>query len=590
MGQNATGTAPHGVATFEIMVDNKPVDPSFQVLSVAIMKEINRVPAARIVIRDGDAASQTFAISSRDFFIPGKKISIKIGNDSTNKQAFAGIIIKHAIKIRENGSGELQVECRDAAVMMTLGRHSRYFQDIKDNQVFDELISEYPALKGEAGKTTLQHKQIVQHHISDWDFMLLRAEANGMLVNVNDGTVKISMPDTSTKPTMKISFGTSVLEFEAEMDARSQWGKVVANSWDYSSQVLFDSDISSAPVREPGNISGEDLARQIKQKDYQLHHSGYLQEQELQDWAQGVMQRSRLAKIRGRAKVTGTSDVKTGDMVTLAGVGDRFNGNAYVTAVKHELGNGMWDTHIQFGLDPETYASKYAADLDDKLSAGLVGSIHGLQIGKVVQLQNDPDGENRILVKVPTLDNTGRGIWTRVASPDAGNNRGAVFLPEINDEVIIGFINADPRHAVMLGMLHSSALPSPLKAEDVNNTKGFTTRSKMHVLFNDDTKTITIDTPNANKIVISEQGTNIEIKDQNSNKITMDSSGIKVESPLNIDLKAGANLSLSAGATLAIGGVSVSVKADGTIGFSGASAKLAAQGITEITGSMVKIN
>lgn len=590
MAQTASATTPHGVATFDVLVDGKPIDPSFQVLSIVVVKEINRVPLARIVIRDGDAATQRFDVSSKDFFVPGKKITLKLGNDSTNKQTFAGIITKHAIRIRENGVSELHIECRDAAVMMTIGRHSRYYEKMKDSEIFDDLISRYQNVTGDPKATNLKHEQIVQHHVSDWDFMLLRAEANGMLVNVNDGTISIAPPNTGSKPVFQVAFGTSVLEFEAEMDVRNQWKKVVAHSWNYSSQNLFDSDITSAPVTEPGNLSGEELADKIKQKDFELHHSGYLLEQELQDWAQAVMLRSRLAKIRGRAKFTGTTDVRPGDMVTLAGVGDRFNGNAFVTAVKHEVGNGMWDTHIQFGLDPEPHSCKYANDLDDGLSAGLVGSIHGLQIGKVVQLQNDPDGENRILVKIPTIDNSARGIWTRVASLDAGSERGAVFLPEINDEVVVGFINGDPRHAIVLGMVHSSAKPSPLTAEDVNHKKGFTTRSKMHLLFDDDTKTITIDTPAGNSIKLSEAGTNVEIKDQNSNKITLDSSGIKVESPMNIELKAGLNLTISAGATLSIGGVSVSVKADGNVSLEGALAKVASQGITEITGSLVKIN
>jgi Rhs element Vgr protein len=590
MGQTAIAVGPHGVATFDIMVDGNEIDPSFQVLSVVVMKEINRIPWARIVIRDGDAASQHFDVSSKDVFIPGKSIRIKVGNDSSNKPAFSGIVTKHAIRVRENGVSELQVECRDAVFLMTCGRHSRYYEKMKDSEIFDQLIGAYKGLKSDLKPTKLTHKQIVQHHVSDWDFLMLRAEANGMLANVNDGTIAIAPPDTSRKPVFNVAFGTSVLEFEAEMDVRNQWKKVVAHSWDYSNQALFNADVTDVPFKEAGNLSGGDLAASIPQKDYELHHSGYLTEQELQDWAKGVMLRSRLAKIRGRAKFTGTNGVQPGDIVTLSGVGDRFNGNAFVTAVKHEVGNGMWDTHIQFGLDPETHATKYAQDLDDRQGSGLVGAIHGLQIGKVVQLQGDPDGENRILVKIPTIDNAGRGIWTRIASLDAGNDRGAVFLPELGDEVIVGFVNGDPRHAVVLGMLHSSAKPSPLKAEDVNNKKGFTTRSKMHIAFDDDTKTISIDTPKGNSIVISEKGTNIEIKDQNKNKISLDSKGIKVESPMSIELKAGTNLTLSAGATLSIGGVSVSVKADGNVSLEGAMTKLAAQGITEISGATVKIN
>jgi len=178
----------------------------------------------------------------------------------------------------------------------------------------------------------------------------------------------------------------------------------------------------------------------------------------------------------------------------------------------------------------------------------------------------------------------------RVASLDAGDDRGAFFRPEIDDEVIVGFINGDPRDAVVLGMLHSSAKPAPISAKDVNHEKGFTTRSKMHIHFNDDTKTIKIDTPAGNHIIIDEQGMKIEIKDQNENKITMDQSGMKMESPKNIEIKAGVNLTLSAAASLSIGAVTLGVKADGNLSLEGALTKLSASGIAEISGSLVKIN
>ena len=578
----------HDVATYKIMVEGTEVDPSYQLLSLSIFKELNRVSVATLIFRDGDAALQTFTLSNKQDFVPGKKIEISIGRDSVNKSAFKGIIIRHAIKVKANGNTQLQVECMDAAVKMTIGRHNQYFENVKDSDVFDDLISKY-GLSSDPETTKLKHKELVQHNITDWDFMLLRAEANGMLVNVDDGVIKIAKPAIAGSEVLQVNYGSSVLEFEAEIDARYQYKSVNAESWDYSNQQLFKADISSSDFAEQGNLSAADIANAVSPDKFDMHHSGHKLEQELQDWVDGIMVRSRLAKIRGRAKFTGFSAIKPGDTVKLSGVGDRFNGKAFVTAVRQDIGNGTWETQIQFGLDPHRYAFIHN-DMNDAPSAGLVGGISGLQIGVVVQLQSDPDGQDRILVRVPVIDSNAQGIWTRVASLDAGNDRGAFFMPEIGDEVIVGFINDDPRDAVVLGMLHSSNKPAPITLQDANNEKGFTTRSKMHLSFNDDTKTILIDTPAGNSITIDEQGMKIEIKDQNQNKITMAASGITMESPKNIDIKAGAVLTLAGGVSLAISGPSLSVKADADVSIQGAVAKLASSGITEINGSIVKIN
>jgi Rhs element Vgr protein len=579
--------AKHDVATYNILLNNKEIDSTYKLLSLAITKEVNRVPVARLIFRDGDASLRAFEISDKADFIPGNKIQINIGRDAQNKQAFKGIIIRHAVKVKLNGQSQLVIECQDECVKMTVGRHSHYFENVKDNQVFDELIEKYK-LTSDPQTTTLLHKELVQHHISDWDFLLLRAEANGMLVIPDDGTVKIVKPAIKTE-VLQVNYGSSILEFESELDARNQFKNVKASSWDYSNQELFKAESSSTSFAEAGNIPGSDIADAVSPDNYEIHHSGHKLEQELQDWADGVIIRSRLSKIRGRAKCIGFAGIKPGDTVKVSGVGNRFNGKSYVTSVRQEIGNGLWETHIQFGLDPEIYAFHHN-DMVDASSAGLVGAIQGLQIGVVVKLQDDPDGQHRIQVKIPVIDNDAQGIWTRVASLDAGEDRGAFFRPEIGDEVIVGFINDDPRDAVVLGMLNSSKKPAPITAQDANNEKGFTTRSKMHLSFNDQTKTISIDTPAGNSIKLDESGMKIEITDQNKNKITMDTSGISLQSPMNIDIKAGAVLTLSAGTSLSISGPSLSVKADADVSISGALAKLAASGPTEITGLPVKIN
>ncbi len=580
----------HDVSTYDVVIEGQAMNASYQLTMLSVITEINRIPTVKLSLRDGDAAKKTFEISNTNEFIPGKKIVIKLGHDGDNKQVFKGIITKQAVQVKSNGNAQLTVECRDETIKMTVGRKSKYFENVKDSQAIEELVNAYNGLQVDAKETNITHKELVQHHITDWDFLLLRTEASGLLLSVDEGKVKTFKPDTNAEPVLQASFGSSIMEFEAEMDSRNQWKQVKAISWDYSNQKLFSADTEEAKdIKQPGNLSGSQLAETINLGEYELHHSGHVTEQELKLWADSVMMRSRLAKIRGRVKVTGFSGIKPGDMIKLDGVGDRFNGNAFVTAVKHDIGNGSWETNIQFGLDPEAY-SKIYKDINDEPASGLVGGIRGLQIGKVVHLANDPDGEERIQVKIATLDNNANGIWSRVACLDAGADRGTFFRPEIDDEVIIGFINDDPNDAVVLGMLNSSAKNAPLTASDENHEKGIFTRSKMRIHFNDDTKTITIDTPAGNSIKLDEAGKSIEIKDQNSNKISLDSTGIKLNSQKNIDIEAGVNLTVKAGASLSIGGTTLGLKADGSVSMDGAMVGLSASGIAEIKGSLVKIN
>src|SRR3546814_9649239 len=118
-------------------------------------------------------------------------------------------------------------------------------------------------------------------------------------------------------------------------------------------------------------------------------------------------------------------------------------------------------------------------------------AIQGLQIGVVTGLEGDPEGEDRIMVRLPTINKDDEGIWSRISTLDAGKNRGTFFRPEIGDEVIVGFINNDPRFAVILGMCNSSEKAAPMPRSDDNHEKGYVSRSEMKMIFKEEKKTIT---------------------------------------------------------------------------------------------------
>ncbi|MEM6346552.1 MAG: type VI secretion system tip protein VgrG [Bacteroidota bacterium] len=580
----------HAVVSFDILSEGKAIEDKTQILAISVSSELNRIPIATIVVRDGNASESDFEVSNDKAFEPGKEITIKLGRDSKNEVAFKGLVVKQRISISDKGESNLIVECRDKADKMTRGRFSKYYEKQKDADIIKSLISNH-GLKAKVEATQLKHEELVQYHCSDWDFMLSRAEANGMLVAVSEGEVAVAKPDTSGKAVLKLLYGATLLEFDAELDARNQWAKVKARSWDYKAHKLFEAEASSVSFSEAGNLNGKKLADAVGPKEYELVHGGHALKEELKAWADGCLMRSRLSKIRGSARIlVGSINVKPTDMVEFQGVGKRFNGSVFVTGVRHELANGTWDTIIQFGLSAERFAFSHD-DIIEPPASGLVPAMRGLQIGKVVKIEQDPNGEDRIQVRLPVLDANAAGVWARVSALDAGDNRGTFFRPEIDDEVIVGFVNDDPRDPIVLGMLHSSKLPAPLQGiKNTNHEKGIFTRSEMKILFNDETKTITIETPAGNSIVMDEDGQTITIKDQNQNECLMESGGITLKSPKEITVDAGAKMTLKAKTDLILDAANVKIKAKSQLSAEGATAALKAQGIAEIKGSLVKIN
>lgn len=530
------------VCTFALLIDGQEIPGSFQILSIAVSLELNRIPSANIQIQDGEAAKSTFAVSNTDYFIPGKKIDIQLGYRSENASVFKGLIIKQNIKIRKGGS-VLSVECRDEAVKMTGSRKSRYYPDKKDSDIIEEILGAH-SLQKDVEATVPALKEVVQYDATDWDFLLCRAEANGQVVIVEDGKVKVAKPIVSGTPVVQVTFGSTILELDAEMDARWQSKAIKASSWSATDQAIINADASEPETTTSGNLSAADLAGALGDETLEIKHGGKIDSAELQAWADARLLKERLAKIRGRAKFQGFADVKPGNIIDLSGIGERFEGKMYVSGVRHSMSAGNWETDVQFGLNPELFSETY--NLQPLPASGLLPTVSGLQIGIVTALENDPDDEDRIKVRLPIISSDEEGIWARISTLDAGNGRGTYFRPEIDDEVVIGFLNDDPRYPIVLGMCHSSAKPAPEPAKDDNHLKGYVSREKMKLSFDDEKKIIGLETPAGNKITLSEDAKGITLEDQNGNKITLDDNGIKIESIKDLIIHADGDCKLDA--------------------------------------------
>lgn len=584
MPESSTSTQTQlDLATFKVYSEGQELPPSVGVAMIAVRKSVNKIPMAKLVLFDGDIATGEFQWSEGDLFKPGVSLRIDAGYHNLEEPIFEGIIIKHGLEIYSEKASRLVIELRDPVIKMTVGRKNKYFFDSTDSDVMEELIGKYSSLEAKVESTALSHAEIVQYHATDWDFILSRADANGRIATTEAGKVTIQKPQTTADPVIELQYGDNVVEFEAEMDARQQFAATKGFSWDFIKQEVTEKEGADPSMDFQGDISGDDLAGVIGLEAFQMQHGGLLADEELQAWTDAGLMRSRLSKIQGRVKILGDNKVKPGDMVELKGFGNRFNGKAFVSGVYHEISPSQkWFTHLGLGLDPKWFAQQYD-DIIDEPASGLVPAIKGLHIGIVTVLEGDPDGENRIKVKLPLVSKDEEGIWARFASPDAGNERGIYFRPEIEDEVIVAFINEDPRDPVILGMLHSSSKPSPIEEKDDNHEKGIITRDKLKLLFDDDKKTISIETPNGNKIQLTDDEGAILFEDENGNKISMNADGITIESSADLILKASGDVSLE--------GTNIEIKATAEFKAEGsAGAEVSSGGMTAISGSLVQIN
>lgn len=541
------------LATCTIKIEGEAIPADVQVTSVVIMKEINKIPLVRLKISDGDPSAETFVVSNGDKFIPGKNIEVMMGYHNDDISVFKGIITQHSNKITPQKS-ELMIECKDKAVKMTIARKNKNFSDTKVSDAAEEIIGTY-GLEADVESSEIQHENIVQYEMTDWDFLVSRMDMIGKICLVSDGKVSFKQPDLQAESVLDVLFGATILEYRSDIDSRQQLKSVTATGWDYSSQALLEATAEEPSVaEEAGNMTATDLSDVLGVDDFKLINPSKIEQEELQARADAKLMRHRLSKVSGSVKFQGYPQLIPGSFIKLNGVGDRFNGPVFVNSIKHEFTGGDWTTEVGYGMNSEGFSPLKNASYENNS----ISKYYGLYTA-VVTDNEDPLTENRVKIQIASVLGLVE-VWARLSTLDAGKERGTFFHPEVGDEVTVGFEGGNPDYPIVIGMLHSSALPAPFTPSNSNDEKGYVSREKMKMIFNDAEKSLKIETPAGKKITISEQDALIKIEDENGNKITMDSSGITIEAAATLTLKGGSEVKISGPSVTVDGSGSTTIK------------------------------
>lgn len=167
-----------------------------------------------------------------------------------------------------------------------------------------------------------------------------------------------------------------------------------------------------------------------------------------------------------------------------------------------------------------------------------------IQLAKVTSV-NDPEKLNRVEVKL--LSHSGSPqqegkLWARVAVPCAGSNKGAFFIPDVDDEVVISFINGDNRYPVVLGSLWNGKDQAP-ETLDRNAVDRWTLQGKAGTRIAIEEKepataTIKFTTPGGTSGELTDTGGGkIEVKTAGTT-VTINTQGVTVNTPLNVKVQA----------------------------------------------------
>jgi uncharacterized protein involved in type VI secretion and phage assembly len=519
----------------------EPIPAEFLLVSVEVVREVGRVPFARIVMVAGDLPSRTFPALDSDAFAPGARISIAVRVNERTTPLFSGLVARLRMEVR-GGSPRLVVECKDKAWRLTRPRRSAVYVESSDADAVGAILARAGIDRGELTGDSVVHPQLVQYDVSDWDFILARAEAIGMAITVKDGAVSMRPWSLDGTAALSVELGLDPIdEIELELDAATQPEGVEAIGWALPQGELTDPAGAVMFDLAQGDIDPADAAAALGFGTTTLTHLGPLATAELRAWASASLARDRLALLRGRLRLGGAA-LDPLDLIELRGVGARFAGKAMVSGVRHVVEKNGWSTDLQLGL-PQSRPAPAAAP------AGLLPAARGLRIGLVHEFEADPLGEQRIRVILPGVGAGDGIVWARLATPEAGDKRGFLFRPMPGDEVVVGFLADDPREPVVLGALFGSknAPHDPFAtATAANAAKGFGSGSvSLEIIDEADKAALALKAKESSLTLALKDGAgSITLADGNGNQLVFDKDGIQLTSVKDFKIEASGDVTI----------------------------------------------
>jgi uncharacterized protein involved in type VI secretion and phage assembly len=571
-------TSAKHVASVSVLINGQDLSLEMRnALTDVKVKELLGAPASA-VLRLTDPELQF--IDSRSFDV-GTAIEIKVGaqQDTAKTSIFNGEIVALEPEFQKGGC-IVAVRAYDKSHRLQRSGKVRTFQKSSASDIITKILRE-AGLRGNVKSTDVQYEFFQQSGETDRELIRRFERAYGCRFSVDGTTASFQPADQTSGPAIELEYNVGLLAFRPRISGVQQAQSASVRGWDVMQKRAI-----TAQAQNSGTISTPGLQRSKVQRD-----SGGGTVLVLDRVLENMGEANKVAKstIDGRAEAyveaegttLGSPKLRAGKKVNIKGVGTKLSGEYMLTSVTHSFRGekGYYTTFEISGRSPRTLL-----DLVHPPEKRVWGT--HLVIGLVTNAK-DPDEMGRVRVKYPTLSDSEESAWARIVTPGAGQNKGLVMLPELDDEVVVAFEGGDTRRPLIIGSLFNGrAKPSPegLQKGDQSGkysasgnpdgSFGLVAKNRGYI---ETKKDLTF--KSAQKMILQITGDREEKTNAN----------LKSEAGTNAELKAGSNYTIQAGSSLTLKGMSITVEAQGSLKLKGATVDIESSGPASLKGATVNV-
>lgn len=525
-----------------------------------------------------------------------------------------------------------QVVIRGYDIVHRLQRTSRTrtHLNMTDSDIARQMLGEAGLTTAKIDPTTVVHEHIGQTSQSDWEFLTARATEIGHELVVSEGTVCFRKASAVSAQPVQLTLGAGLRRFEPRVTAANMPAQVEVRVWDpEQSRVLAHVvDVASTAATLPGEqpltlgeafTGGAGPAGPPQPAPPAVGDHGpapsptalVVHDRPVAVGAAIDAAGAQLAKavaghvantfVEGEGEAVGLPALQAGVTIEVSGTGRQFDAKYVLKTVRHVFAAdvGGYVTRFDFGSGQDRSLLGLASGGTATAKAARP-QLGGVCCG-VVSNVNDPKQLARVKVMLPLLSQDYESDWAPVVQFGAGRNTGAMFLPEVNDQVLVCFESGDPRRPYVLGGVVSADSGYRPGGEPVKVTgmagqvvrRGFVSAAGNLLAFHDELPPGNSDSPpTASDLVLGTGDGNLALAiDQTAGTVTITCRPAAPASKAaagQITIQCGAagviNIATGDGGSVNIdGGQSLSLKAKGSISIESA-------GEVAIKGSRITLN
>ncbi len=529
-----------------IKVDGRQLDLGAAKLVRVTLEQALLLPDAFDIVLDGGLEwlhDDTFAI--------GKEVELELAQDTASRRRLLKGEIT-GLMPSMTGSNEVLLHVRgyDRSHRLQRGRYTRSFIQMKDSDIAQRIAQEL-GLGTDVEPTSEVHDYVLQHNLTNLEFLQSRAASIGYQVGVAEGSLyfkPVGEPPAKDGQhgEIELEWGEGLEEFEVSRSTPGQATEVVVRGWDPKRKkaVVGQSRRSEAGPEtkrdDDGGAAakkafGMDAVMTVCSEDASTQAAAERMAQVISDELHGCY-----TTADGVAR--GNPNIRPGASLKVGGVGV-FEGSYQVSSARHNFSQDGYSTSftVDGARTPRTPLAVGQAP---------AASVRGvwLSVGTVTDNQ-DPQNAGRVKVKLPALADELESDWCRLLTPMAGPNRGVFFLPEAGDEVLVAFEAGAGGQPVIIGSLWNGQDAPPLSSSQAVASGAVVQRviksRAGHTILLDDTR----------------GQEKVSIEDKNGTQVVMESgqNSLTIRSKGNLTLVADGQIDIRATGTLNIRGATVNI-------------------------------